>query len=214
MFNFWKSTFIHGSNRWWSWSFVRQCVRRANFCGRNFNHEGEIGDKAMWSSPERSKSLKIRRTHSFAGCKACRGSHWWNVLVGSTPRFASGVAKTECDLLVIGHDSLDHLLDTSPSAARVILSTIANRLRNTELVYGKVKNGSIGHAHNRHSSWAEQSCFGRPARLGTFAFIPRIFSANLSKNLIPCNFLINNGHGQLNCRNLSNTVLALPCWSG
>jgi signal transduction histidine kinase/predicted CoA-binding protein len=51
-----------------------------------------------------------------------------------TPRFASGRAGTESTLLAISHKNLEHLLDTSPSAARVMLSTITNRLRSTELV--------------------------------------------------------------------------------
>jgi signal transduction histidine kinase/predicted CoA-binding protein len=97
--------------------------------------EGEIGDKAyviksgeieiLKKSGGRSVLLAVRHAGEVIGEMS---------LLDQTPRFASGVAKTECDLLVIGHDSLDHLLDTSPLAARVILSTIANRLRNTELV--------------------------------------------------------------------------------
>jgi signal transduction histidine kinase/predicted CoA-binding protein len=55
-------------------------------------------------------------------------------LLDQAPRFASGVAKTESDLLAISHNNLENLLDTSPSAARVMLSTITNRLRSTELV--------------------------------------------------------------------------------
>jgi signal transduction histidine kinase/predicted CoA-binding protein len=37
-------------------------------------------------------------------------------------------------LLSISHENLEHLLDSSPSAARALLSTITNRLRSTELV--------------------------------------------------------------------------------
>jgi signal transduction histidine kinase/predicted CoA-binding protein len=55
-------------------------------------------------------------------------------LLDQTPRFASGRTKTASELLAISHENLEHLLDTSPSAARVMLSTITNRLRSTELV--------------------------------------------------------------------------------
>jgi signal transduction histidine kinase/predicted CoA-binding protein len=55
-------------------------------------------------------------------------------LLDQAPRFASGRTRTDCKLLSISHDNLEHLLDTSPSAARVMLSTITNRLRSTELV--------------------------------------------------------------------------------
>ena len=55
-------------------------------------------------------------------------------LLDQAPRFASGRTRTDCKLLSISHENLEHLLDTSPSAARVMLSTITNRLRSTKLV--------------------------------------------------------------------------------
>jgi len=55
-------------------------------------------------------------------------------LLSQAPRFASGRTRTNCKLISISHENLEHLLDTSPSAARVMLSTITNRLRSTELV--------------------------------------------------------------------------------
>src|SRR5512140_2228144 len=44
-------------------------------------------------------------------------------LLDQAPRFASGRTRTDSRLLAISHENLDHLLDASPSAARVILST-------------------------------------------------------------------------------------------
>jgi len=55
-------------------------------------------------------------------------------LIDQAPRFATGKARTNCKLLSISHENFEHLLNTSPSAARVLLSTISNRLRSTELV--------------------------------------------------------------------------------
>ena len=55
-------------------------------------------------------------------------------LLDQAPRFASGRTRTDCKLLSISHENVDHLLNTSPSAARVLFSTISNRLRSTELV--------------------------------------------------------------------------------
>jgi signal transduction histidine kinase len=55
-------------------------------------------------------------------------------LIDQAPRFASGHARTDCKLLSISHENFEHLLNTSPSAARVLLSTISSRLRSTELV--------------------------------------------------------------------------------
>jgi len=97
--------------------------------------EGEIGDKAyvimsgevdiLKESGGRTVLLASRRAGEVIGEMS---------LLDQTPRFASGVAKTECDLLAISHESLENLLDTSPSAARVMLSTITNRLHSTEIV--------------------------------------------------------------------------------
>jgi signal transduction histidine kinase len=55
-------------------------------------------------------------------------------LLEAGPRTASGRAITDSLLVVISHTQLDHLLITSPSTCRVLLSTITNRLRNTELL--------------------------------------------------------------------------------
>lgn len=97
--------------------------------------EGEIGDKAyvimsgeidiLKESGDRDVLLAARGAGEVIGEMS---------LLDQTPRFASGVAKTECKVLAISHESLENLLDSSPSAARVMLSTITNRLRSTEIV--------------------------------------------------------------------------------
>jgi signal transduction histidine kinase/predicted CoA-binding protein len=97
--------------------------------------EGEIGDKAyvimegevdiLKESGGRTVLLATRQSGEVIGEMS---------LLDQTPRFASGRTRTDCKLLSISHDNLEHLLDTSPSAARVMLSTITNRLRSTELV--------------------------------------------------------------------------------
>jgi len=55
-------------------------------------------------------------------------------LLEAAPRLASGRALDDCLLLEIDHDTLDHLLLTSPSAARSMLHTVTSRLRSTELL--------------------------------------------------------------------------------
>jgi len=55
-------------------------------------------------------------------------------LLESAPRFATVRARTDCVLLVIDHEHLDHLLNTSPIAAKSMLFTITSRLRSTEIV--------------------------------------------------------------------------------
>ncbi len=97
--------------------------------------EGEIGDKAyvimsgevdiLKESGGRTVLLASRRAGEVIGEMS---------LLDQTPRFASGIAKTACKVLAISHENLENLLDTSPSAARVMLSTITNRLRSTEIV--------------------------------------------------------------------------------
>jgi len=97
--------------------------------------EGEIGDKAyvimtgeidiLKESGGQTVLLATRKTGEVIGEMS---------LLDQTPRFASGRARTDSKLLSISHDNLEHLLDSSSSAARVMLSTITNRLRSTELV--------------------------------------------------------------------------------
>src|SRR3990172_4124715 len=55
-------------------------------------------------------------------------------LLESAPRFATVRARSDSLLLAIGHEQLNNLLNTSPSAARALLHTITARLRSTELV--------------------------------------------------------------------------------
>jgi CRP/FNR family transcriptional regulator len=55
-------------------------------------------------------------------------------LLEAAPRFATGIARTDCLLLAISHAQLDHLINNSPSAARAMLFTVTSRLRSTELL--------------------------------------------------------------------------------
>jgi signal transduction histidine kinase/predicted CoA-binding protein len=97
--------------------------------------EGEVGDKAyvimagevdiLKESGGQTVLLATRHSGEVIGEMS---------LLDQAPRFASGRTRTDSKLLAISHDNLEHLLDTSPSAARVMLSTITNRLRSTELV--------------------------------------------------------------------------------
>jgi signal transduction histidine kinase len=97
--------------------------------------EGDIGDNAyvimageidiLKESGGRTVLLATQKTGQVIGEMS---------LLDQAPRFATGRTRTDCKLLSISHKNLDHLLDTSPSAARVMLSTITNRLRSTELV--------------------------------------------------------------------------------
>ena len=53
-------------------------------------------------------------------------------LLEQMPRTASVRARTDSELLVIHQDQFDHLLNTSPSAARAMLHTVLQRWRGTE----------------------------------------------------------------------------------
>jgi signal transduction histidine kinase len=55
-------------------------------------------------------------------------------LLQQAPRSASARAISVTQLIVISHEQMDHLLDSSPSASRTMLSTITGRLRDTELM--------------------------------------------------------------------------------
>ena len=97
--------------------------------------EGEIGKKAyvikkgdieiLKSSGGRTVQLAVRHSGDVIGEMS---------LLDQAPRFASGRAHTDSELLAISHENLEYLLDTSPSAARVMLATVTNRLRSSEMV--------------------------------------------------------------------------------
>jgi signal transduction histidine kinase/predicted CoA-binding protein len=55
-------------------------------------------------------------------------------LLDSAPRFATVRARSDSELLVIDHEHLNQLLDSSPSAAKAMLFTITSRLRSSEIV--------------------------------------------------------------------------------
>lgn len=103
--------------------------------GETLFTEGEIGDKAYVITSGEVDILKVSGGQDVLLASRRAGEVIGEMsLLDQTPRFASGVAKSDCDLLAISHESLENLLDTSPSAARVMLSTITNRLRSTEIV--------------------------------------------------------------------------------
>ena len=103
--------------------------------GAELFSEGSPGDKAyvikdgqieiLKASGGRNVLLAVRKTGDVIGEMS---------LLEAAPRFASGRARTDCVLLAIGHEELDDLLNSSPSAARSMLNTITSRLRSTELM--------------------------------------------------------------------------------
>lgn len=85
--------------------------------------EGEI--EILKASGGRNVLLALRKPGEVIGEMS---------LLEAAPRFASVRARTASLLLVIGHEQLNNLLNTSPSAARAMLHTITARLRTSELV--------------------------------------------------------------------------------
>ena len=97
--------------------------------------EGAIGDKAYVIMAGEIDILEELGGRSVLLATRMAGDVIGEMsLLDQNPRFASGRTRTDTKLLSISHDNLEHLLDTSSSAARVLLSTITNRLRSTELV--------------------------------------------------------------------------------
>lgn len=54
-------------------------------------------------------------------------------ILDAAPRSASGKALTDCRLLAISHEQLNELLSSSSSAWRIMMNTITNRLRTSQL---------------------------------------------------------------------------------
>ena len=97
--------------------------------------EGSLGDMAyvieegqveiIKSSDGRNVQLAVRQPGEVIGEMA---------LLESMPRNATGRALTDSVLLAISRQQLNGLLDASPSSARVMLHTVTQRLRSTELL--------------------------------------------------------------------------------
>jgi signal transduction histidine kinase/predicted CoA-binding protein len=97
--------------------------------------EGSSGDKAyvikegeieIYKSVDgRKVQLAIRQPGDVIGEMS---------MLETSTRNASGQALTDSKLLAISHDQLNHLLDSSPSAARAMIYTTAARLKTTELL--------------------------------------------------------------------------------
>lgn len=97
--------------------------------------EGDIGDKAYLIMEGEINILKESGGQTVLLATRKAGEVIGEMsLLDQAPRFASGRTRTDCRLLSISHENLAHLLDTSSSAARVMLSTVTNRLRSTELI--------------------------------------------------------------------------------
>jgi len=103
--------------------------------GQDLFAEGSPGDMAyvieegqveiLKSSDGRKVQLAVRQPGEVIGEMA---------LLESMPRNATGRALTDSVLLAISRQQLDGLLDSSPSSARVMLHTVTQRLRSTELL--------------------------------------------------------------------------------
>lgn len=97
--------------------------------------EGDLGDKAYVIkegeieiykySGDRTIQLALRQPGEVIGEMS---------ILESSPRSASGRARKDSILYTISHQVLEELLNTSPSAARVMLHTITSRLQSTELL--------------------------------------------------------------------------------
>ena len=113
-----------------------QLITEVNLtAGEELFTEGSPGDKAyviqegqieiFKVSGGRKVQLAVRQPGDVIGEMS---------LLETSTRNASGRAITDSNLLVISHEHLNKLLDTSPSAARAMVYTVSARLRSTELL--------------------------------------------------------------------------------
>jgi len=101
--------------------------------GEQLFAEGSAGDKAyiikdgqleiLKQSGGREVLLAVRQQGEVIGEMS---------LLEDAPRMASVRARTDSHLLALSNSQLDHLLSSSPSAARAMLYTVMARLRSTE----------------------------------------------------------------------------------
>jgi signal transduction histidine kinase/predicted CoA-binding protein len=103
--------------------------------GEELFSEGSPGDKAYVIKEGQIEIFKI-----VGGRKVQLAIRQPGDVIGemsmleTSTRNASGQALTDSKLLAISHEQLNHLLDTSPSAARAMVYTTAARLKTTELL--------------------------------------------------------------------------------
>jgi len=97
--------------------------------------EGDVGDKAYVIVRGEIDILKSSGGQMILLATRTAGEVIGEMsMLDKSPRSATGRARTECKLLSIGHKDLSDVLDSSPSAAREMLSIIAERLQRTELL--------------------------------------------------------------------------------
>ncbi|HEX9029473.1 MAG TPA: CoA-binding protein, partial [Anaerolineales bacterium] len=97
--------------------------------------EGSPGDQAyviregqveiVKSSAGREVLLAVRQPGDVIGEIA---------LLDAAPRMASARARSDCRLIVISQEQLDHLVSLSPTAARSLLQSVTTRFRSTNIM--------------------------------------------------------------------------------
>ncbi len=158
--------------------------------GEELFQEGSQGDRAyvikdgqieiLKSSGGSTLLLAVRQSGDVIGEMA---------LLEAAPRFATARARSDSHLLVIEHQHLEHLLNTSPSAARTLLHTITARLRASELTLrqsekmAQLGTMSAGIAHELNNPAA---AVGRGAKQLTEA-ISRLQESHLELNRLALN---------------------------
>ncbi len=103
--------------------------------GQELFAEGSVGDKAyvieagelevIKESGGRPVLLDLRRAGDVIGEIA---------LLEDTPRTATLRARTDSELLAINQEQFDQLVNSSPTAARVLLNTVVARIRNMNVL--------------------------------------------------------------------------------
>jgi signal transduction histidine kinase/predicted CoA-binding protein len=97
--------------------------------------EGSPGDRAYVVKEGEIEVLKLSGGREVILAVHRRGGVIGEMaLLEEKPRMATVRARRESTLLAIGQEQLDHLLNTSPTAARVMLQTLIARWRATESI--------------------------------------------------------------------------------
>jgi signal transduction histidine kinase len=127
-------------------SFCSGITRLQLPAGAVLFNEGEMGGQAyviqegeieiFKKSDGRSVLLAVRKRGEIIGEMS---------LLEASPRYASGRARVDSELLVVDHSTLDILIGTRPAAARTMLHTFSSRLRSMDLIIQQsVKMAQLG----------------------------------------------------------------------
>ena len=124
----------------------------------------ESGDVNIHLPGEASRRISLK--------DIARGEYFGELaLFDAKPRSASALATTDAVLLELHSSTLEHYLERRPRAARAILRTMSERLRETNTMLSARAARNVDAEFEKNLSWSERLADSVAALNGSWAFI-------------------------------------------